>query len=741
MNVYGPNADNEKKAFLHELKKCIETCNENSYLITLGDCNLVLDNSVDVLSGHPHDPALVRLFNNVLNETDLYDMWRIFHGDDKAYTWCNNRSPWVARRLDYILGNSKVVDKTISCEIVTVEKTDHRGVELDLQLDDIQRGPSYWKFNQSLLKDREYLDMINAKIDLYREAFEDFPAQMKWDYCKIQLKEATIAYSKQKAIQRKNELVQLRNTLSRLQKQLTESITSNDELVQADLLTQINDSNLALDMNTLYEAKGAQTRARIRFIEQGEKNTIFFLGLERSNQCSKIMMALKDSNGQMCTGRDNIIKIQKDYYQNLYSEKFEFTEKSRNFEDFCANIEIPQITEHEKISCEGPVTEQELSNALKGMKNDSSPGLDGLPASFYKVFWVKIKPFLIDSFSAAFQEGSMSMSQKRATIILIHKGKNLQKEDLGNWRPISLTNTDYKILAKAMAIRMQGVIKSIISEDQVGYIKGRNISTIIRLIDDTIEYVKVHNKSGVVMALDYKKAFDSVNKGFLNAAFNKFGFGSDFRQWVKVLTHGTESCINYNGWLSEFFEVNSGIRQGCPFSPLAFILSVELLAIKIRQAEDINGITLPYMDGQKSVKIVQYADDGTLLLNGATDITNALNLIDTFADFFGLQLNYNKTEAMWVGANRLNYERIGPIKWSLGESVLKILGVYFSNYNSASELEMNWNSKIDKITRLIKTWEKRNLSLLGKIQIIKTFLLSQFIYILQALAIPESVLK
>ena len=73
-----------------------------------------------------------------------------------------------------------------------------------------------------------------------------------------------------------------------------------------------------------------------------------------------------------------------------------------------------------------------------------------------------------------------------------------------------MTNSDYKILAKALALRMQGVIKTVICEDQVGYIKGRNISTIKRIIDDTIEYVKIHNLSGVVMALDYKKAFDSV---------------------------------------------------------------------------------------------------------------------------------------------------------------------------------------------------------------------------------------
>ena len=739
LNIYGPNADNEKRNFLRQIQECINKCPNNSYVITVGDANLVLDNSKDVIAGNPHDSELVRSFNQLLTETDLFDIWRIMHDNEREFTWSNNRSPWIARRLDYILGNSLVVEKSIACEIVTVEKTDHRGVELELQLDDIQRGPSYWKFNQSLLKDPHYLEMINRKIDLLANAFEDFPPQMKWDYCKIQIKEATIGYSKQKAIHRKNEIAKLRSHLRNLQMELTHS-TDRDIQFQNNLIDQVNDSKLALDMYALYEAKGAQTRARVKWIEEGEKNTKYFLGLEKSNQTAKTMVALKDTNGQIYTNKDDIIRIQQQFYQNLYSEKFQFRERVADFEDYCSDIEIPQLSNQEKASCEGVVTEGELSLALSRMKNDSAPGLDGLPTSFYKVFWARIKYLLIASYEEAFRVGAMSISQKRAVLRLLHKGKNLPKEELGNWRPISLTNSDYKILAKALALRMQGVIKTVICEDQVGYIKGRNISTIIRIIDDTIEYVKIHNLSGVVMALDYKKAFDSVNKDFIYATFDKFGFGSDFKRWVQVLMQGTESCINYNGWLTDFFPVSSGIRQGCPFSPLAFILSVELLAIKIRQSNNIVGINLPHPEHQKTVKITQFADDGTLLLNGREDIRQALLVINNFTFISGLELNYNKTEAMWIGCNRESREKVGHIRWHLGDSTIKILGVYFSNYRTASELEINWTNRIETILRIIKSWEKRNLSLLGKVQIIKTFVLSQFIYIMQALAIPEKVL-
>ena len=144
------------------------------------------------------------------------------------------------------------------------------------------------------------------------------------------------------------------------------------------------------------------------------------------------------------------------------------------------------------------------------------------------------------------------------------------------------------------SIEVAKIIPSLVSEDQVGYIKGRNISTIIRLIDDVIEYITINNETGALVALDYSKAFDTIHKCYSVETFRIFGFGEEF--------------------LSEFFAVNSGIRQGCNFSPLAFVQTVELLAIKLRQTSDVRGIDLPVFREPKEVKFVQYADDGTLML-------------------------------------------------------------------------------------------------------------------------------
>ena len=135
-----------------------------------------------------------------------------------------------------------------------------------------------------------------------------------------------------------------------------------------------------------------------------------------------------------------------------------------------------------------------------------------------------------------------------------------------------------------MAERLSGAIPKLVSEDQVGYIMGRNTATVVRTIDDVINYLNRTKKAGYILAADFRKAFDSISKDFLLHVFRAFGFGADFQKWVSVLTKDSASCISHGGWVSEPSEVLRCIRQGCPFSPLAFVLAVELLAIKIRNS-------------------------------------------------------------------------------------------------------------------------------------------------------------
>ena len=161
------------------------------------------------------------------------------------------------------------------------------------------------------------------------------------------------------------------------------------------------------------------------------------------------------------------------------------------------------------------------------------PGSDGLCAQFYKFFWNDIKEILSNTFKYSFNEEMLSIDQRRAVLSLIPK-PNKDLRYLKNWRPISLLNTDYKILAKTLATRLQSVINTIISPDQTGYIKGRYIGQNLRTIIDIIEYTNKENISGLMVFLDFQKAFDTISWPYLFTTLKAFNFGPKFRKWIEI---------------------------------------------------------------------------------------------------------------------------------------------------------------------------------------------------------------
>ena len=343
----------------------------------------------------------------------------------------------------------------------------------------------------------------------------------------------------------------------------------------------------------------------------------YFLGLEKHRGKQKVMTTVKTQTGHVVNTQNKIMEAQVDYYEDLYKKKSIYNNKKLN--KFIQNVNIPKLTVDQMESCEGSISKIECKNALKEMKITSSPGSDGLTVSWYRVFWNKIEKILIPFYNEALITGQMAHSQRAGILTLLHKGKSLPRDQLGNWRPISLTNTDYKILAKSISNRFKQVVKHLICEDQNGYIKGRHSGIVIRAIDDVIEYTHVTEKNGAILALDYSKAFDSISKEFMKKSFKFFGFGPNFINWINILNTNTVSCIQNCGWLSRWFPLQCGIRQGCPLSPLCFILACEILSCHIRQNKTIKGIQMPLsIDGRNEIKIMQFADDSTLFLADET---------------------------------------------------------------------------------------------------------------------------
>ena len=185
----------------------------------------------------------------------------------------------------------------------------------------------------------------------------------------------------------------------------------------------------------------------------------------------------------------------------------------------------------------------------------------------------------------------MSHSQKQAIITLIEKkGKDIVH--LENWRPISLINVDAKIASKVISVRVIKVLPETIYCNHTGYVKGRFIGEAARSIIDVIDHTKKQNIPGILLFIDFEKAFDSIDWDFMLKCLDVFGFGPRFKGWVETFYRNTSSCVINNGMCISYFEVQRGVRQGDPLSPYLFITVAEILAIAIRSSTDIQGLKI-----------------------------------------------------------------------------------------------------------------------------------------------------
>ena len=582
-NVYAPNNSAERKEFFPFLTNHIQSLDSDNQIV-LGDFNCVLSNKQDIITGEDHNRQDVISFSTFMVQSDLLDVWRLLNPEEKEFTW-SKKNPFIARRLDYILVKDTVLNNIRDCAIHSIAQSDHRLVVISYNVSKFQRGPYYWKFNDSLLKDNKFVTEMNGIIENFQMENQSLEDTIKWELCKIKIKEFCIHYSKCKYKTQRNRRTELKIELDKIEKNIGSNPSDKAQFEQREAIRK------ELEIFELQEAKGAQARSKVKFIEEGEKNTQYFLNLEKARSNTKIIDKITKEDGEIVVNQQEIMAEQVRFFKQRYGNINNFQEENAN--DFIQNINVPKLSEEQKANIEGQITDSELSLALKKMKNGSSPGSDGITTGFLKFFWVKLKHMVLKAINAAYSKGEMSITQRKAIITLIHKGKNLPRDNLNNWRPISLTNTDYKLLAKCLAIRLDNVISDIIDEDQVGFIKGRNVSNTIRTIDDVITYLNTKNRSGILLAVDFRAAFDSISKEYITWAFKQFGFGPSFIRWVEVLMNQTKSSINYMGWISESIEMDSGIRQGCPFSPMAFIVALEILAILIRNNPNIKGIKIP----------------------------------------------------------------------------------------------------------------------------------------------------
>ena len=300
-----------------------------------------------------------------------------------------------------------------------------------------------------------------------------------------------------------------------------------------------------------------------------------------------------------------------------------------------------------------------------------------------------------------------------------------------NCRPLTLLNTDYKILAKILATRLNIVIHKLIKPVQTGFIRGQHISDNIVKLVNLVDHCKTKRIAAALISVDFEKAFDSVEWSALRKVMEKMGFAPLYTDAISTLYKDTQSAVLNNGFWSEWFPLSRSCRQGCPISPLLFDLVVEVLGCKIRTNKDIHGITINGVEEKE----VQYAYDLWLFLLFAEENVNAaLSELDQFEQFSGLKTNFQKSSIVRIGAIvALRMNTVQQLKWSNG--LIKILGIQI-HPDIDIMLELNYSPLLQKIRDIISMWRYRTMTVLGKIQVTNSLIAFQLTYKMLCLPTP-----
>lgn len=726
VNFYAPT-----KNFESDQIACLECINSilsdrlHESIVMGGDFNTIFDPSLDKKGGSlanmPHNYTAQLL--EFTKEIGLVDVWRRNNPDVQRFTW-RQKHPLIQCRLDFWLISERLVPCTEKASIQVSIKSDHSKIQLTLKGSEFDaRGPGFWKFNSELLTDKEYVKLVKNIVRDCEGKYEQLQDKnLKWDTIKCEIRGATIKFCKQKGKQTRQNEQNLNKRLEELEKDLTKAY--RDESINSTL-EEIDRVKGELEDILERRTRGSVVRSHAENCEGWEKQSKYFLSLEKRNYKNKCITKLRVGD-QEVTSQNDILQEEAKYYSELY--KSDNNKENRSETNFFDNDHIPKLLDNAKVKCEEDITEAECLKVLKTFKNNKSPGTDGLTAEFYKFFWPDIGKLVIESYMFSFASGLLSTDQRRGIITLTPK-KDKDRTVLSNWRPISLLNVDYKILAKVIATRMKPYLPDIINSDQTGYVANRYIGENLRLISDVILYTNLKNNPGLILLVDFEKAFDTIEWHFIQKSLAAFNFGVTFRKWVALLYTDISSTVVNNGFSSDSFKVERGVRQGCPLSPFLFILAAEILAIAIRENKNISGIKI----GEVEVKLSQLADDTTCFFSDEKSAKICLKVFDDFKNLSGLKVNLSKTEAIWIGRDKFNREGSLPIKWS---NYFKTLGMKFDIHTDVRN--ENLDNCIEKMENVLKIWQGRQLSLIGKIVILKSLAISKLIYVVSSEHVPTN---
>ena len=696
INIYAPNHSIEQLEFIDYCFTQLANLKEN--IILGGDFNSITNVKLDTTNKSRsnlknYENEWINLFNTFNLEDILQDHLNQNQFKSKYMTWTNNT---IATRIDKIYYNK--MNSNISIKYINTKlypESDHRIIISSVYMNNNEKmrktKNQRWILNEKILDD-EFVD--SRIIKLCNEYKNNHLNTESYDTFIENIRQLLIAESK--FLQ--DEMIE---RLKFLQNKYNQLIDLNDEN------SKIKRQDIKIEISNYYKEKieGIKKRSRLYHIEFAKTPSKVFIQ-EEINKNKQNSIININQNNTIIGDQQQILSAFTDDYKKLFNIQHNSIK---------SNFNVPQVSDEMNKLLEKDLSYDECYDTIKNL-NDVAPGKNGLTVKFYKKYFKHFGQCLIDNIKR--NNGEDIKQLKQSIIRLIPKNDKSIKETK-DYRPITITNVEYKIITKVLSNRLNTVLNEIIGPEQTCGLKGRSIKSNVITIRDTIYDANIRKRVFYVVALDQEKAFDRIQHQYIFDLLKHINLNDKVYKLIYELYQNNQTQLLINGEFSTSIDIHNGIKQGCALSMLLYILCIEEIIIRIKLNQNIHGYKVN-SHLQTTIKIVAYADDTTIIVTDETSVIEIKNEFDRWCLYSGAKLNITKTSVLtndYLFQNRLNI---------IIEENLKILGIYF-NINGLSK--KNFDNISNQINLFKKTWYNINLSMIERCLAINVFLLSKLWYI------------
>ena len=720
-----------KIIFFQQLANHISSLSNFSPII-VGDFNCVTDPR-DV-ENNSFANRNVPFLTDFLDNNHFSDAFRVLHPATTRFSW--HRRGFAAGRLDRIylpptLESSPRVARyipTTSDHHAFLLKLDKTG--LSLPDPDRPSASFYWKFNSSLLKESDFMpaftemwEPVAASVNTYPNGpsnwWENLAKPSISDFCK-----------------QFSRLVAGRRAATRrfFTRALELALEAADWAAVASCRKKLS----ALDAQA---AAGLAVRSGQPAADE-EVPGLFHAAMEGRHGPSPGLMAVRTAGGQVLREPDDVQQEVLSYFQTLFQGRH--TATAANPEPFDSGTPftpdldkaaaflagLPSLPPQDSDALEQPFTMPELEEAVESAAAAKSPGLDGLSYELYKVMLPLVGPHLLSALNHMLATDSLTPSLRRGVVRLLPKVGGVPTAS--QLRPITLLNTDYKLLTKMLVNRFLPVLPNLLTATQLCSVKGRTIFDGAAAVLSAASFLHQHQLPGYLVSLDFFHAYDRVCLQWVDLVLEAMGFGAVLRRWVAALHRGATATFMLHSLSPEVAAIFS-LRQGDPFALILFIIQEEPFLCRLQSL--LHGLRFA---GLREASL-GYVDDVSGLSSKLSDLLVMDQVVSDYEAASGAILNRNRKSVVlglgsWAG--RTDW----PLQWIQTANSIKLFGVHFTP-TFATTLQLSWEHTVGGLEATIRMWASRYLPYLSqRRQILHTYALSKLWYLAQILPLPKTFL-